>query len=282
MRPRLRVNEIVSIYSPTSEGRSVIEDSKASHWKTTTGNPTPQTILLFSWGDANPRHIEKYTTMYTVIWPEAEIIVVESGIADFFYRTEKTLRRLLEPVVEMLNKRANDTLLVHVMSNAGSKQWCMLNNLFSQSTGRSLSNVITIVDSAPGRAKFEQTWAALVGSLPKALIPRMTLGFIFGIVLSIMHLANLFVPGFDVIETTRTQMNSPSEAVTGTRRCYIYSEEDKIIGWQDIEDHADDAKRKGWTVELVKFQGSTHVGHFKQDPERYQDTIRRMWDGKTS
>jgi hypothetical protein len=237
--------------------------------------------LFLSWGDANLRHIEKYINLYTELYPAATIIIVKSGMADFFYRTQQTLRRLLEPVVKMLRESGEDSLLVHIMSNGGSKQWCEINKLYSEATGRTLSNAVTILDSAPGRSRFKQTFATLSRSLPRAFLPRMTLGFVFGVFLCIMHVGKYVLPWPDLLEVIRSRMNDPAGIVKGVRRCYIYSEQDDIIGWQDVEDHAREAEQKGWAVELVKFQGSTHVGHFKHNPARYRETIEKTWFGRS-
>lgn len=273
-----RVNEVVLVRSPTSDRSPSAEGVLSSRFSKT---PAPEIILLLSWGDAAAHHIEKYTSMYTHLYPGAKIILVRGGVADFLYRPEWTQRRLVEPAVKMLSESAGDSLLVHVMSNAGSKQWSTINKLYLESTGRTLSNAVTIIDSAPGRWRFDQTWAALSRSLPRAFLPRMVLGFIFGIILGTIHLGGYILPGPDVLEAVRQQMNDPATPRKGTRRCYIYSEEDDIIGQEDVEEHAKDARRKGWAVELVKFQGSTHVGHFKQNPEKYIETIKRTWVGRS-
>jgi pimeloyl-ACP methyl ester carboxylesterase len=76
-------------------------------------------------------------------------------------------------------------------------------------------------------------------------------------------------------------MNEPAGTVKGARRCYIYSEEDDVIGWEDVEEHAREAQRNGWDVEFVKFRGSTHVGHFQKDPEKYRETIEKAWVGRS-
>lgn len=276
-----RLNEIASVHSPTSNGSAFVKGSISSR-PSQALTAAPQAILFLSWSDADPRYIEKYTRLYMELFPEAKLILVRSGMADFFYRSEQTQRKLTEPAVKLLRETTDDTLLVHVMSNAGSKQWGTINKSYYQSTGRTLSNAVTIIDSAPGRSRFKQTWAALSGSLPRAYLLRMILSFIFGIVLCMMHLGKHMLPGRDILEVVREQLNESTATVKGTRRTYIYSEEDDVIGWEDVEDHARDAERKGWAVELVKFQTSTHVGHLKQDPERYREVILKTWFGRST
>jgi len=116
-----RVNEIVLVQSPTGDGPALAEGQLPSRLSKALTGAVPQTILFLSWGDANARHIEKYTNLYSEIYPRAKIIVVKTVIADFFWRPEQTQSKMVEPVVKMLGEEADDTLLVHVMSNARVK-----------------------------------------------------------------------------------------------------------------------------------------------------------------
>lgn len=274
-----RINEIVLVRSPSpvTEGGDGTQSSRSS---SKTLAATPETILLLSWGDAAAKHIEKYTNMYTKLYPSAKIVLVRGGVADFLYRSNSAQRKLVSPAVKILAESTDEsTLLVHVMSNAGSKTWSTINAAYLETTGRALSNAVTIMDSAPGRWRFFQTWTALSRSLPRAFVPRMALSFVFGMILCVIQIKDFVTPGLDILDTVREQMNSSKGAIQGSRRCYIYSDGDDIIGTGDVEQHAKEAQQKGWAVELVKFQGSTHVGHYKQDPERYLDAIRRTWFG---
>ncbi|EEA25771.1 hypothetical protein TMatcc_005995 [Talaromyces marneffei ATCC 18224] len=282
-----RVNEIVLVRSPAGDDQSSpsadgVVSSRSSS-KTLAGATAPETILLLSWGDAASKHIEKYTNMYSKLYPGAKIILVRGGVADFLYRSESTQRKLVAPAVKILSESADEsTLLVHVMSNAGSKSWSTISKSYLESTGRPLSNAATILDSAPGRWRFGQTWTALSRSLPRAFFPRMALSFVFGMILCVIQVKDFVTPGPDVLDTVRENLNKVvATRLKGSRRCYIYSDADDIIGTEDVEEHAKDAQQKGWAVELVKFQGSTHVGHYKQNPETYLEAIQRTWLGRS-
>jgi hypothetical protein len=269
-----RINEIVRIHFPSEASRNLSSEPK-------TQQPPPSTILLLSWGDAQPKHIQKYTAMYTTHWPSATIILVQSGMIDFFWRSARTSHRLIAPVVKVLSETPTDQLFVHVMSNAGSRQWCTIDDALGEASGRGLAEARTVVDSAPGHATLRQTWAAVVASLPRGWLVRLVLRSVLGLAVGLAFL-NMFVrPRSDPLERLRVRMNVVSKKAKGVRRGYIYSEQDELIGFKDVEEHALDARKKGLEVELVKFEGSVHVGHFRHDPERYWNTIEGIWFGKS-
>ncbi|KAM3510948.1 hypothetical protein MY11210_005414 [Beauveria gryllotalpidicola] len=274
----VRINEIVSVQRPNQTNDTSSSDGiSASQISRDRKTGSPGIILFLSWAGANDRHIERYTKLYNEIYPSSNIVLVESDMVAFFCRSVQMQQKLVEPVVKMLREAANDTLYVHVMSNAGAQQWVTINKMLFHSEGRSLSELSTIIDSAPGRSGLKQTWEAISPALPRAVLPRTILGFVLGIVLRVLYITKILWPGFDPLETIRKQLNEHVPAAAGPRRCYIYSETDLLVEGDDVVDHAKEAKQKGWSVELVRFEGSPHVGHLKQDPEKYREAIERTW-----
>ena len=68
----------------------------------------------------------------------------------------------------------------------------------------------------------------------------------------------------------------------GGRVCYFYSKEDRMCLWSDIKEHADEARRLGWDVREMVFDGSGHCAHYSKDEERYASAVRSMWDGSST
>ena len=66
------------------------------------------------------------------------------------------------------------------------------------------------------------------------------------------------------------------------RACYFYSKADRMCLWTDIRDHANDARRLGWDVREVVFEGSGHCAHFPMDESKYADAVRSIWGGEGS
>lgn len=74
-------------------------------------------------------------------------------------------------------------------------------------------------------------------------------------------------------------VNQPELSSMEAKRLYLYSKEDDIIHWQDIEAHAALARRLGYDVDMELFDGTSHVGHMREWPEQYWGKIKETWDG---
>lgn len=83
----------------------------------------------------------------------------------------------------------------------------------------------------------------------------------------------------DLVTRTRKVLND-REVVDGrVRRLYVYSKGDELVDWRDVEDHAVEAKGRGWSVEKERFgMESGHVGHMIVDRQRYWGAVRRAWE----
>jgi hypothetical protein len=63
------------------------------------------------------------------------------------------------------------------------------------------------------------------------------------------------------------------------RRTYIYSETDALVGHEDLEAQAAEAKILGFDVRMEKFDGSLHVAHARKDEARYWGAVQETWGG---
>lgn len=60
-------------------------------------------------------------------------------------------------------------------------------------------------------------------------------------------------------------------------RLYLYSKEDEIIWWEDLEQAVAKVRELGWKTDLEMFEGSPHVGHMRLHPEQYWNKIVECW-----
>ena len=61
------------------------------------------------------------------------------------------------------------------------------------------------------------------------------------------------------------------------KRLYVYSDSDLMVGWKDIERHAEDARKIGVNAKTRKLEGSKHVQHMLQSWESYWESVETFW-----
>lgn len=240
----------------------------------------PETILFLAWGNAPPKNIVKYTAHYQSIFPRARILVFLTTFSDLVLHTQERQAEPLAPAVELIRSTTTSTskTLVHILSNGGSYKLRELCAAYRRSTGHILPINALIIDSAPGRPDFKRSIVAFQTQLPKQLVL-----FWLGSLLVYLYMISAFVMGRVFARPPVTMhvwndLNNPKIVDQRAKRLYVYSKEDALIGWNDVEAHAADATRQGYRIELEQFTGSKHVAHLVKDKDRYWSAVKRLWD----
>jgi hypothetical protein len=263
----LRLSSDVSLLDPITQSLDVL-----------TSADSPSTIIVLAWMGAHFRHVSKYTSAYTNLYPDARILLITTSWGDFLYRSSSMQQHRLAPAIAALRANSDEKLLVHLFSNGGSKQLNTLNAAFRNETGRLLPIQALVLDSAPGRATFWRSVWTMLLTLPRQWYLRLPLFVLSVLIIGAFWLARHLAGADDVIEKVGQDLNDTRLMAHGARRCYIYSDADESVEAKDVEDHADEARRKGWLVSTEKFVGSAHVGHMRLDSARYWRTVKELWD----
>lgn len=263
-----RINQSVYIRTPSKTTQNGSVDSN--------GTP-PTTILFFAWMGALPRHYTKFLAYYSQIYPDARIALVISTPFDVFIRSYAAQQRCLEPVVDAIRADSDGRLLVHLLSNGGANAFSNLLLVYKRKTGQILPVQAIIFDSAPGQAGVRTGVNAMKYSLPTHPVLKHIIWLLTLSLLVFLRLIGrlFFLENF--IQKARRLLNDPQTTTLGSKRCYIYSKEDKLIDWQHVEKHSVEAKRNGYKVSMDLFSGSAHVSHMRTDPERYWRVVQRVW-----
>ncbi|KAL8721431.1 MAG: hypothetical protein Q9225_001906 [Loekoesia sp. 1 TL-2023] len=245
-------------------------------------------IILFTWMSAHPLHISKYVVGYRTRYPDSRILVIRSSPLDVFYTSTSTQRRHLAPALSAAlsfrSATSSDTnVSLHIFSNGGSYQARNFLLAYSATTSKPFPLHVTIFDSCPGRATFKRTVLALSSSLPHFWPARLLLLLWIYVLISVYWV--VFIPFSipDPIERVRQALNDPKIMQGETKRCYIYSETDPMVGWDDVEAHSQDASKKGFMVQHEKFEGSGHCAHVRIDGGiRYWAIVGALWNTQGS
>jgi hypothetical protein len=246
----------------------------------------PSLIILCSWTGANSKHVAKYTTEYHRLFPSTRILVIATTAKDLCFRNSKRKQERLRPAVDHISSleyldasNNNAGILMHAFSEGGSNKACEMAEAYYTTTGKRLPVSALCLDSTPGHPRYLRLCKALNKSLPQIPVLRHT-GLVFGAAaLGTLWLTYLLVKGSEnnVITRTRRRLLDPKHFDLSAPRCYLYSKEDALIAWQDVREHATESSHLGVSVTEEIFEGSRHVGHARQEPERYWNAVMCTW-----
>lgn len=237
---------------------------------------------------ANRKHIAKYTSQYRQQYPDADILVVESGVADMVYRSNKTqqqrLRIARDALVSHIAYTAPDhdppRVVLHVFSNGGAQCATQLAALLPPDTRRHAFSAI-IFDSCPGTATYQRTVHAMSLSMLRSPLAKIIGPPIIHLVLCFLYFALWVTGAEDVITRVRKQLNDHMMFNPEVPRLYVYSKADQLVPWQDVKSHADDAKIKGYTkTDELMFESSAHCAHAMSHKDQYWQAIGALLEAK--
>lgn len=280
----------------------LVQDAAPSALPATPNDPT--TIILYSWGDALPKHVAKYVEGYRALFPAAKIVLIFSPILKALYTTLAQRSKTMIPVIEAVFGQGSTTtpsprlslaresspaakkVLVQVMSNTGGINFASTLHAYRQLVGPdgpSFPVDMMVCDSTPGSTVFMTNIGPWSKALAVGAASYLPWPFVVTRALAVVFLAAVNSMAVLMGETSAAvfsvaAVNDPHLLDIKARRLYLYSKEDDIIRWKDIEEHAAEARAKGYQVaEGEMFEGTGHVGHLRAHPEQYWKAIQRVW-----
>ena len=273
-------------------------------------------VILCTWLGAARKHIAKYTALYRCIAPNTRILLIESSVG-ILTSTFARRRRVVnfapaaaavldtlakckhhsppyfeEPLSGCLDceepssqnrrstipsRHAGPKILLHIFSDGGMNSATHLLRVLRSRMDEPLALTGLIFDSCPGKGtSYWQTFDAMVLSFPKTIAWRFLGSLVIHCFLIFLAVYVAFGNENPMALWRRTPLEESNPAAGAI---YLFSKEDRMIDWADIEEHADEARRKGWTVKEVLFEGSGHCAHLAMDGRRYVGAVNSIWRG---
>lgn len=239
----------------------------------------PSLIILCTWMSANRKHIAKYTQQHRRQYPDSELLVIESSVADIIYRTNHTQQRRLRPALDIVlshitkpKQSGRQQVLLHLFSNGGASSALQLAAGLENYRRTAFSAIV--FDSCPGAATYQQAVRAISLSLPKSPMAKYLGVPLIHLMLCLFYLSFL-IPGTEnMVSRSRRQLNDPRYFSSLVPRVYVYSEADQLVLYQDVKSHVDDAKRNGYEdVKELLFEASGHCAHAMVHKDEYWKAI---------
>ncbi|KAK3373116.1 hypothetical protein B0T24DRAFT_250125 [Lasiosphaeria ovina] len=246
----------------------------------------PTTVILYSWGDALPKHVAKYAHGYRHLYPHARMVLVFSPILKALIQGLEARAQNMEPIIDAIyggkDEKTTERVLVHAMSNTGGINLAATLYAYHQCTGSVFPHQLLVLDSTPGSSNFFANigrWSRAMalgaaGWLPWPFVVTQTLAATF---LAGLHFYGWVLGISSTAAYSTSVVNDTTLSDVGARRLYLYSKADDIIHWEDIEVHAAQARERGFDVEAELFEGTPHVGHMRKHAQKYWDAIARAW-----
>ncbi|KAA6416352.1 MAG: hypothetical protein FRX48_01072 [Lasallia pustulata] len=192
----------------------------------------------------------------------------------------------------MTASRTLPKVLLHTFSNGGTNTATQLLIVLHERLRSPLPLIGLILDSCPAKGTYWKSYDPMILALPKNAVYRAFGAVVVHCILIMLYswiaignenpasLQRRTLLDENRLNTAWEEANGEGAAAGGRgRACYIYSREDPMVEWTDIRDHAADARKKGWLVEEILFDGSGHCAHLSKDEERYVMAMRGMWNG---
>lgn len=254
----------------------------------------PSLVILCTWvGGATPRRINKYVSHYHKTYPGSSILLITTDFATTALRPFSWIRASLKParraIARITQQIDNDRLtgqpgiLLHLFSHGGGNTALQLALSMKEEKDQGawfFSNLKGIIlDCCPGDDSLERAYAAARTSVPETPISQLlgdTLLYPTVAVINALQHARLM----RAIRDLRQQLNDPTTFGTQPRRLYLYTKEDVMVKWEDVESHMQDAQSRGYSVEKECFERGSHCGLIMEDAHRYWATVRRFWEGQ--
>ena len=268
--------------------RVYVQDGDQKAESSATDEPT--SIVIFGWGDAKPNPVSKYADGFRELFPSARIIVVLSGTMQAAHQTTNSRIKTVMPVIDLIfptpsgSGDGEERVLLHAMSNTGGVFAGATVAAYQRRHGadKMFPHKLLVLDSTPGSVHF----ASQVGRWSRAMAVGTAKHFPwpFFITQAMWYVylwANWAWEKLRGAETAgvwacRT-LTDRSVTTLDSSRLYLYSKEDDIILWGDLEDKVAEAKALGYSADVEMFEGSPHVGHMKLHPEQYWSKILDCW-----
>ena len=251
------------------------------------GENDPDVVIIYGWGDCLPQHLLKYAEGYRELFPCAKQVFVLSPIAKAMFTSLEQRSSFMLPILQNVfpdgPQDAPPKILVHAMSNTGAIFFAATLNEYVRQYHTPMPHAFFVMDSTPGGTNL--TWSNLkrwslamsLGTAKWFPWPFFFTQSIWGFFLLLNSLYLWLRRKQHAGAWSRVAANNEKYAVKEAPRLYMYSKEDDLIGYADIEEHAVEATTKGYQVSTKVFSGSGHVGHMRMHPEEYWASIEKSW-----
>lgn len=240
-----------------------------------------------------PKHVSKYAEGFHTLYPSSRILV---AISKTLHASNQPLHdriAAMMPIIDTVfptptgdgGAAEPERVLLHAMSNTGGIFVAAAMVAYQERHGKdkTMPHELLVCDSTPGGLVF----SAQVGRWSRAMAVGTAKMFPWPFIVT-QALWWAFLWGSYLLEVMKGSeasgvwanrvMNEAEVTRRESSRLYLYSREDEIIGFEDLEENVAGVRMLGYrAIETELFEGSPHVGHMRMHPEQYWNRIAGRW-----
>lgn len=241
----------------------------------------PTLIVFCTFMGATRRIIDKYCTGYMKLFPHSSILLIRSNVKDTFALDKAQLHRTELASATILDIKASTPgpILLHAMSNGGTIAAARIAQYLHDMGNPNDIFTNTIVDCAPSRPQLGSGTEAMIMQfkIKSRILKWLCYWSLYISMGTLMFLWCTILRKEDMVQRLRRRWNDSKLFNNTAARMYLFSKSDKLIPYRDVQDHAEDARRKGWKdVREELFEKAAHCALIMEDSARYWGTIERL------
>ncbi|KAF4975352.1 hypothetical protein FDECE_18584, partial [Fusarium decemcellulare] len=229
----------------------------------------PHVIIIYGWGDGLLKHVVKYLNGFRQLYPHAKQILVLSPMIQTMLQDSAQRTSNMMPVIETAFPRGTrrdsaDSVLMHVMSSTGAINYASTLNAYRQVHGVPLPHSMTSYDSTAGgsdlnwRILLQWSYALALGTPSWVPLPLFMMQFAWGLFICMSSFLDRVLGRESLGTLSKRIMLDEKFESRKVLKVYMYSKQDRMVSWMDIENGIAEAKGTGYMVECVTFEGSDH------------------------
>ncbi|KAF4552720.1 Hypothetical protein D9617_9g025100 [Elsinoe fawcettii] len=251
-----------------------------SHRDSTPASLDPALIVLCTWVSASRRNIAKYTSHYAAHYQHTPQPIIESTVTDMVFGTDASQFRAFAPardlILSTLSASGPGSVLLHVFSNGGAQTASrLLKSIPEKERLQALRAVV--FDSCPGKGTLQRSVDAMLFSLPRTWFFAIFGRAIVCALCALLWMMEALFGVENVVSVARRRLLGPRIVGRHVPRVYMYGMKDKMVWWQDVQEHAEEARDRGYiAVDEVKFEDGDHCAYIMRDGDKYWKTVQNI------